>query len=203
MGNRSCKTLENTISCDEVTMNHLLSRTTFSRKKITELYADLLHDCPSGKISPAKFVAMFGEFFSTGNAEQFNAAALFRTLDSDRSGSIDFTELVLALHLEATATTEERLRWTFRMYDEDDDGSLSIKEVRRAVSRMYRMMGSDCQGGEDGREWAAEMFAKMDADSDGAVTEDEFVAACFLHRELMNVLAPKATLRNRFGEMEE
>ena len=89
------------------------------------------------------------------------------------------------------------------MYDEDDDGSLSIKEVRRAVSRMYRMMGSDCQGGEDGREWAAEMFAKMDADSDGAVTEDEFVAACFLHRELMNVLAPKATLRNRFGEMEE
>ena len=88
------KTLENTISCDEVTMNHLLSRTTFSRKKIAELYADLLHDCPSGKISPAKFVAMFEEFFSTGNAEQFNAAALFRTLDADRSGSIDFTELV-------------------------------------------------------------------------------------------------------------
>ena len=202
MGNRSCKTLENTICCDEVILEYLLSRTTFSRKKITDLHANLLHDCPSGKISPAKFVAIFKEFFSTGNAEQFNAAALFRTLDADRSGSIDFTELVLALHLEATGSIEERLRWTFRMYDEDDDGSLSIKEMRRAVTRMYRMMGSDCQDGEDGKEWAAEMFAMMDADSDGAVTEDEFVAACFLHRELMNVLAPKATKRNQY-EMEE
>ena len=42
----------------------------------------------------------------------------------------------------------------------------------------------------------------MDVDSDGAVTEDEFVAACFLHRELMNVLAPKAATRNQH-EMEE
>ena len=183
-------------------MEYLLSRTKFSRKKITELHSDLLHDCPSGKISPAKFVTIFDEFFSTGNAEQFNAAALFRTLDADRSGSIDFTELVLALHLEATGSTEERLRWTFRMYDEDDDGSLSMKEVRRAVTRMYRMMGSDCQGGEDGKEWAAEIFAKMDADSDGAVTEDEFVAACFLHQELMNVLAPKAITKKQY-DMEE
>ena len=67
---------------------------------------------------------------------------------------------------------------------------------------MYRMLGSDCKGGEDGKEWAGEMFAKMDADSDGAVTEDEFVAACFLHRELMNVLAPKAVIKKQY-EMEE
>ena len=183
-------------------MEYLLSRTTFCRKKITELHADLLHKCPSGKISPSKFVTIFDEFFSTGNAGQFDAAALFRTLDADKSGAIDFTELVLALHLEATGSTEERLRWTFRMYDEDADGSLSFNEVRRVVTRIYRMMGSDFQGGEDGKEWAAEMFAKMDVDSDGAVTEDEFVAACFLHRELMNVLAPKAATRNQH-EMEE
>lgn len=183
-------------------MEYLLSKTKFCRRKITELHADLLHKCPSGKISPAKFVTIIEEFFSTGNAGQFSTAALFRTLDADRSGAIDFTELVLALHLEATGSTEERLRWTFRMYDEDADGSLSFNEVRRVVTRIYRMMGSDFQGGEDGKEWAAEMFAKMDVDSDGAVTEDEFVAACFLHRELMNVLAPKAATRNQH-EMEE
>ena len=71
----------------------------------------------------SKFVTIFDEFFSIGNAGQFDAAALFRTLDADKSGAIDFTELVLALHLEATGSTEERLRWTFRMYDEDADGS--------------------------------------------------------------------------------
>ena len=175
--------------CDSKTLKFLLKKTAFSRARIVGWYEVFVEGCPTGRLDPAAFVAMFDQLLPGSGAEQFSANA-FRVMDQDGSGWLDFRELVLALHLCSAGTTEQRLRWAFAMYDEDGDGRLSLEEVRGVVGRVYRMLGSDGAGGEDGAAWAEELFGKMDRDGDGLVTEGEFVAACLTYRDLATVLAP-------------
>ena len=49
----------------------------------------LQQDCPSGRLTPAKFVDMYKMFFPNGNAEEF-CDHVFRTFDRDKNGFIDF-----------------------------------------------------------------------------------------------------------------
>ena len=41
---------------------------------------------------------------------------VFRTLDLDGNGSLDFKEYVMAMDLVHAKTPEEKLKWAFRMY---------------------------------------------------------------------------------------
>ena len=40
---------------------------------------------------------------------------LFRIFDRDNSGSIDFSEFVMATDITSSGSPEEKLRWTFRV----------------------------------------------------------------------------------------
>lgn len=48
----------------------------------------------------------------------------------DRSGTIDYTEFVMATINEKNLLTEERLKMAFQMFDKDKNGSLSPEELQ-------------------------------------------------------------------------
>lgn len=54
---------------------------------------------------------------------------IFQTLDVDQDGHLSFVELVEGLSTTSTGSPEERLRWTFRLYDASGDGLLEHQEV--------------------------------------------------------------------------
>ena len=100
--------------------------------KITdqEWHKGFLEDCPDGELTKTQFVEMYTKIFPGGNAEKFSEN-VFRTFDTDRSGSIDFREFMLALHVTSSGTPEEKLTWAFRMYDVDGNGGIDFNEMKR------------------------------------------------------------------------
>lgn len=74
---------------------------------------------------------MYSKIFPSGNADNFSKN-IFRTFDTNNSGTIDFREFMLALHATSNGTPEEKLAWAFRMYDVDGNGSIDFNEMKRS-----------------------------------------------------------------------
>ena len=60
---------------------------------LQEWHAGFLEDCPDGELTKAQFVDMYTKIFPGGNAEKFSEN-VFRTFDTDRSGTIDFRKIM-------------------------------------------------------------------------------------------------------------
>ena len=73
---------------------------------------------------------MYRTLFPNGNAEKFSQN-MFRIFDTNNSGTIDFREFMLALHLTTNGTPEEKLTLAFRMYDLDGNGFINFLEIKR------------------------------------------------------------------------
>ena len=59
--------------------------------------------------------SQFAQLLPPGMMAQHFCDHVFRTLDIDGNGSLDFREYVLAMDLVDAKTPEEKLKWAFRM----------------------------------------------------------------------------------------
>lgn len=50
-----------------------------------------------------------------------------------QDNTLDFMEYVAALHLILRGNLEDRLKWSFKMYDKDGNGKLDRQEVKRII----------------------------------------------------------------------
>ncbi|XP_077267389.1 neuronal calcium sensor 2 isoform X1 [Temnothorax americanus] len=172
-------------------MDFLKSHTRYDEATIKEWYKGFKQDCPNGRLTPAKFVDMYKMFFPSGNAEEF-CDHVFRTFDMDKNGYIDFKEFLLAIDVTSSGTPEEKLKWAFRMYDVDGNGVIDMQEMTKIVQAIYDMLGacSSNRPADSAEERAKNIFAKMDENNDGQLTQDEFLKGCLQDEELSKMLAP-------------
>merc|ERR1712113_1269962 len=78
-----------------------------------------------------------------------------------------------------------KLRTMFSLYDRDGNGSIDASEMESVLRDVYQMMGES----EFGQGQA--MFQMMDKDSDGKITEAEFIKASMEDVELCRMLSMK------------
>ena len=79
------------------------------------------------------------------------------------------------------------------MYDVDGNGWIDLPEMTKIVRSIYRMTGPRCGGGESYETpevRAASIFKRMDVNSDGKVTRQEFVTTCLDDQQLIGLLTP-------------
>lgn len=164
-----------------------------------------MEDCPDGELTKEQFVDMYMKIFPGGNAEKFSEN-VFRIFDTDRSGTIDFKEFMLALHVTSNGSPEEKLKWAFRMYDVDGNGSIDIDEMKRYAFRstelifdkvtkhfstiyaVYEMVGCPADTSK-----ADLLFSRLDENSDGEISEEEFINIIKQDTQLLNVLSKTTT----------
>ena len=92
----------------------------------------------------------------------------------------------------SNGTPEENLQRIFRLFDIDGNGSMSQKELTKIIKHLFHLFKKEEKYAKmSEKDLAAEAFKEMDTNTDGKVTEEEFVRACLNHNEISTMLALK------------
>ncbi|XP_061378628.1 Kv channel-interacting protein 4-like [Danaus plexippus] len=161
--------------------------TRFTEPELKRLYRGFKAECPTGVVKEETFKLIYSQFFPQGaNTAQY-AHYVFNTLDQDRSGLLSFEEFVTGLSVLSRGTLEEKLKWTFSLYDINGDGYITKEEMTEIVTAIYDLMGKIVEpmiDDEAVREKVERMFQKMDLNRDGVLTLDEFLDCCLRDEDI-------------------
>ncbi|KAI1303623.1 Kv channel-interacting protein 1 [Halotydeus destructor] len=182
----------------------LLKRTEFSRNELKLLYWGWKCACPSGILTEATFKDIYAQFFpQAGRRNQPYYSAIlkvvsvfsgdsslyahyvYRAMFGDKAkqdgGQVRFSDYVLALSQLSKGSTKDKLEWTFRLYDLNGDGLLTLDELTEISRAIYGLLGFYVSPGHDHRtvdHHARRVYQKLDADNVGHVTLDQFLLVC-------------------------
>ena len=108
------------------------------------------------------YLEHYGRIMSDEEVEQ-----MFRAVDTDNSGFIDYTEFVVAATNQTALTSQEKLHAAFRMFDKDGSGIISADEIRDVL----------CFGGANSlsAEAVDAIIKQVDENGDGEIQFEEFV----------------------------
>lgn len=92
---------------------------------------------------------------------------MFRAVDTDNSGFIDYAEFVVAATSQSSLTSQEKLHAAFRMFDKDGSGIITADEIREVL----------CFGGANALSVEAvdAIIKQVDENGDGEIQFEEFV----------------------------
>ncbi|KAF2300694.1 hypothetical protein GH714_015192 [Hevea brasiliensis] len=113
------------------------------------------------------------------------APRIFDLFDNNRDGTVDMREILCGFSSLRNSQGDAALRLCFQMYDTDRSGCITKEEV----ASLLTALPEDCLPAditEPGK--LDEIFDRMDANSDGKVTFDEFKAAMQRDSSLQDVL---------------
>ncbi|EDS36431.1 calsenilin [Culex quinquefasciatus] len=127
----------------------LCAATRFTEAEIKRIYRGFKAECPAGIIREETFKFIYAQFFPQGANTNLYAHYVFNTLDKDHTGILSFENFVQGLSILSRGTLEEKLCWTFSLYDINHDGKITREEMTDIVTAIYLLMGDREDGGSD------------------------------------------------------
>ena len=104
----------------------------------------------------------------------------------------DFREFIVLIYVMSNGTAEENLKRIFRLFDIDGNGFMSKKELTKIIKHLFHLFKKEEKYAKmTEKDLASEAFKEMDTNTDGKVSEDEFIRACLNHNEISTMLALK------------
>jgi len=172
-------------------LDFIANNTAASRDQVDEQYENFLGKHPAGKITKTDFQNMMQACFPDRDLSKIESH-IFRMYDKNGDGHIDFREFMIVLYIMSNGTPEENLKQIFRIFDINNDGTLEPKEMDKLVKDLFQMFTKKDNPDMDSHEdLANKAFQEMDANSDGRVTQEEFVKACLNQATISKMLALK------------
>jgi serine/threonine-protein phosphatase 2B regulatory subunit len=141
----------------------------FSEAELTRLHKRFKHldTDNSGTLSPAEFMAI--------PELEHNplVSRVVATFDDDKNGEVDFQEFLQALSIfgSANKNMDDKYKFTFKMYDVDNDGFISNGDLYHILKAMVGNNLNDVQL----QQLVDRTIIKGDKDRDGKLGFAEFV----------------------------
>merc|ERR1711953_1452016 len=88
-------------------------------------------------------------------------------------------------------TDTENLKQIFRVFDINNDGSISLKELQRIVKDLFHLINEKNADLASQEVLAESAFQEMDENHDGQVSEEEFIEACMTQKKFSTILTLK------------
>ncbi|XP_053856514.1 calsenilin [Vidua macroura] len=169
-------------------LEQLLARTKFTKTELQSLYRGFKNECPSGLVDEETFTLIYSRFFPQGDASSY-AHFLFNAFDADRNGALCFQDFAVGLSVLLRGTEQQKLKWTFDLYDVNKDGYITKEDMLEIMKSIYAMMGRCTEpalGASVPAQHVELFFQKMDRNRDGVVTFEEFLATCQEDKDIMS-----------------
>ena len=148
-------------------------KTGLSEKEVKNQFEEFMKICPNGSMTKKKFIELSRA--ALGDQADFLSDSLFRVFDEDNSGTMDFTEYMLAINATSLESPEDKLKWMFDVFDKDGGGTISPQEIRAMLQGLFEMSGQEFD--EEDLDIASKgIMDVIDVDGDGEVTKKEFIA---------------------------
>uniref|UniRef100_A0A674K727 Guanylate cyclase activator 1C n=1 Tax=Terrapene triunguis TaxID=2587831 RepID=A0A674K727_9SAUR len=106
--------------------------------EIHQWYTKFMRECPSGQLSLYEFKTLLDLHGLNPQADTY-VDQVFNTFDLNKDGFIDFLEFIAAINLVIRGKIDQKLKWYFKLYDADGNGSIDKKELLSifTVSKSY------------------------------------------------------------------
>lgn len=92
---------------------------------------------------------------------------MFDSVDTDKSGFIDYSEFVVAAMAQTALTSNDKLQAAFKMFDKDGSGIISGDEIREVLA-----FGGTNQMSKESID---AIIKQVDENGDGEISYEEFV----------------------------
>uniref|UniRef100_H2L2W2 Guanylate cyclase activator 1g n=1 Tax=Oryzias latipes TaxID=8090 RepID=H2L2W2_ORYLA len=142
--------------------------------QIQELCIIFLKQCPSGALHLHEFKRIFG-VQSGSSEESIFLETIFRSFDTNQDNTLDFLEYVSALNLILRGNLEDRLKWSFKLYDKDGNGKLDRQEVTRIIRILYKIKLQRGEIDMTPSQICDRLFQLVDQNNDGQISLAEFM----------------------------
>ncbi|XP_028812524.1 guanylyl cyclase-activating protein 2-like [Denticeps clupeoides] len=156
--------------------------------RIQELCMSFMKECPSGALHLHEFKRILG-IQNASEEESVYIETIFRSFDTNKDNAIDFMEYVAALHLMLRGKLEDRLKWSFKVYDQDGNGRLDRQEVTRIIKIIYKIKSKNKNIDMMPAEICDRIFQLIDENDDGQISLAEFMEGAQKDPWLLDMLA--------------
>ncbi|KAI8825164.1 calcium-binding protein NCS-1 [Fimicolochytrium jonesii] len=150
--------------------------TYFDKRELQQWYKGFMKDCPTGSLDRENFARIYKQFFPFGDSAAF-ANHVFDVFDENKNGTVDFKEFISALSVTSRGRIDEKLVWSFQLYDINNDGYITRDEMYQIVEAIYKMVGNMVKLPEDedtADKRVEKIFTLMDSNGDGKLDMEEF-----------------------------
>ncbi|XP_053362328.1 guanylate cyclase activator 1g [Clarias gariepinus] len=153
--------------------------------QIHSLYTIFMRECPSGALHLHEFRRIFG-VQSSSEEEALFMKILFQSFDQNKDGIIDFLEFVAAVHLVLRGKLQDRLKWSFKVYDRDENGKLDKNEVKNIIKIICKLKKRSINMTPD--DVCDRIFEHVDQNKDDQISLSEFMTGAQRDAWIMDVL---------------
>lgn len=117
-----------------------------------------------GYLSKEELIEGYTKIYGERQAREMTAH-LMATVDTNRSGKIDYSEFVVAAMNKANVNSKEKLEAAFRAFDTDNNGYITADELKRILGDKGSTLSDDA--------WN-QVIKEVDANGDGKISLKEF-----------------------------